>query len=64
MLNCRSGMPDMSKFMLLALFTLWTCKICIKATSDRNALAGYKLDVPENCSIINFNESRYEKQSC
>lgn len=62
--NCCSGMPDMSEFMLLALFTLWTCKICIKARSDRNAAAGYKLHVPENCRIIHSNESRYENQPC
>lgn len=62
--DCLSGMPDMFKFMLLALFTLWTCKICIKARTDRNAAAGYKLDVPENCGIIHFDESSYEKQSC
>lgn len=62
--DCLSGMPDMFKFMLLALFTLWTCKICIKARTDRNAAAGYKLDVPENCGIIHSDESSYEKQSC
>lgn len=62
--DCLSGMPDMFKFMLLALCNLWTCKICIKARTDRNAAAGFKLDVPENCSIICSSGSSNEKQSC
>lgn len=62
--DCLSGMPDMLKFILLALCNLWTCEICIKARTDRNAVAGCKLDVPENCGVIFFDGSSNEKQSC